>query len=69
VRAIQDFIDMGGYGAYVWPSYVVSAVVLVAVLALSIRALRANTAEMSRLEKSAGGQDQERGGDPGETQA
>lgn len=32
---MSEFFDMGGYGAFVWPAYVVSAFVLAA-LAFSI---------------------------------
>lgn len=32
---MQEFLNMGGYGGYVWPSYLISAAVLIA-LAVSI---------------------------------
>ncbi len=32
---MQEFLNMGGYGGYVWPAYLVSAAVLIA-LAISI---------------------------------
>jgi heme exporter protein D len=35
------FFEMGGYGAYVWPAYGLAAVVLIGLLAASLRALRA----------------------------
>jgi len=69
VQAIQNFIDMGGYGAFVWPSYIVSALVLIGMLGFSVRQLRANAAEMARLEKASGERQQQRGEEPGETQA
>jgi len=69
VQAIQNFIDMGGYGAFVWPSYIVSALVLIGMLGFSVRQLRANAAEMTRLEKASGERQQQQGEEPGETQA
>ncbi len=32
---MRDFLTMGGYGGYVWPAYIISAVVLIA-LAVAI---------------------------------
>ncbi len=48
--AIKNFIEMGGYGGYVWPSYIVSAVVLIVMLVVSLRLLRANEATIKALE-------------------
>ncbi|MCR4378032.1 MAG: heme exporter protein CcmD [Rhodospirillales bacterium] len=46
---MQEFLSMGGYGAYVWPSYVMSAVLLVALLAASVRGLKSTETEFDRL--------------------
>jgi len=40
VESWQAFWTMGGYGAYVWPSFALSAAVLIALWASSRRALR-----------------------------
>ena len=40
---LSSFFEMGGYAAYVWPAYGLAAVVMVAVLAASLRS--AKTAE------------------------
>jgi heme exporter protein D len=48
--AIKDFIDMGGYGGYVWPSYLVAAGVMIVLLVASLRMLKANAATMEALE-------------------
>jgi len=49
---IKDFIDMGGYGSYVWPSYLVTAVVMIIMLVASLRMLKANAATMEALENA-----------------
>jgi heme exporter protein D len=49
---IKDFIDMGGYGAYIWPSYGVTAVVMIVMLVTSLRGLRENEATLQSLEVS-----------------
>jgi heme exporter protein D len=36
----QTFFDMGGYAAYVWPAYGVSALALIVLAALSWREMR-----------------------------
>ncbi len=46
---IQDFLAMGGYAQFVWPAYGLAAVVLVGLLAISLRQLRKAEAELSAL--------------------
>jgi heme exporter protein D len=48
--AIKDFIEMGGYGGYVWPSYIVSAGVLIVMLVVSRRLLQRNEATIKALQ-------------------
>lgn len=48
---LHSLIEMGGYGAYVWPAYGITAVVLVGVLVASHRALRRSEADLSRLQE------------------
>jgi heme exporter protein D len=43
--------DMGLYGAYIWPAYGISAIVLIGVTLWSIAAWRRAKAKLSRLEK------------------
>jgi len=50
---IMEFFSMDGYGGYVWPSYLVSAGLLVAMLVMSLRLLKANEATIKALETSA----------------
>ena len=49
----MSFFSMGGYAAYVWPSFGVAAVILLALLFFSRRALKAREAEMRALEAAS----------------
>ncbi len=40
---------MGGYAAFVWPSFAITAVVLVGLLLASLRLLRSNEAALTAL--------------------
>ena len=50
MERISAFIDMGGYGAFVWPAYGATAVVLVALLLFSRRALGRSEAALAALQ-------------------
>jgi len=52
MSAINEFFDMGGYGAYIWPSYGLTAVVMIVMLVASLRMLRQNEATLQSLEVS-----------------
>lgn len=43
---------MGGYGAYIWPAYGVATLVMLGLLATSIRASRTNARALAELESS-----------------
>ena len=47
---MADFFAMGGYAAYVWPSYGLTAVVMLGLLILSLRELKDNEATLKALE-------------------
>ena len=49
----MSFLEMGGYAAYVWPAFGAAAVIMVALLVLSIRTMRAREAALRALEASA----------------
>ena len=49
----MSFFEMGGYAAYVWPAFGAAAVIMVALLVLSIRAMRAREAALKALEATA----------------
>jgi heme exporter protein D len=47
---MAEFFSMGGYAAYVWPAYGIAAVILVAMLIVSLRGLRRHEALLKTLE-------------------
>ncbi len=49
---MAQFLDMGGYAAFVWPSFAVTAVVLVGLLVASLRSLRAREAALESLKQA-----------------
>ena len=48
---MDDFLSMGGYGAYVWPAYLISGVTLGALVALVIARARRARRRLDDLEK------------------
>jgi len=46
----MSFWEMGGYAAYVWPSFGGAAVILIALLLFSVRTLRARERTLRALE-------------------
>jgi heme exporter protein D len=46
---IQTYLAMGGYAGFVWPAYALAAIVLVGLLAISLRQLRKAEAELAAL--------------------
>ena len=49
----MSFFDMGGYAAYVWPAFGAAAVIMVGLLVLSIRTMRAREAALRALEATS----------------
>ena len=49
---IRDFINMQGYGGYVWTSYLVTAGVLIILFIVSKRLLTMNIATLKALENT-----------------
>jgi heme exporter protein D len=47
---MSEFLDMGGYAAFVWPSYGLAAIVLGVLAWTSWRARAAAAAELAALE-------------------
>jgi heme exporter protein D len=50
--AIADYFSMGGYAAFVWPTYLIAAAVLAGMLAASVRFLRTTEATLAALERA-----------------
>ena len=49
-EAVQEFLAMGGYAEFVWPSYAVTALVMGGILYLTLRRLRARERELQSME-------------------
>jgi len=47
---LSGFLEMGGYAAFVWPSYALTAVVMVALVVGTLRELRARQRRLHELE-------------------
>ncbi|WP_207485621.1 heme exporter protein CcmD [Arenibaculum pallidiluteum] len=47
---MTEFLSMGGYAAYVWPSYAIAAIVLLGLLVSTLRGLRRSEALLRALE-------------------
>lgn len=52
---MSEFFAMGGYGFYIWTSYAVAAVVMVALVVASLRTLRRNEAQLRALQDAVPG--------------
>ncbi len=65
---MSEFVAMGGYGGFVWPAFGLTAVVMIWLLATSLRRLRANERLLARMEAEAPGRRgrRTRPGDAGE---
>jgi heme exporter protein D len=46
---LATFLAMGGYGAYVWPAFALTAAVMIGLLVASVRSLRARETDLMRL--------------------
>jgi len=54
MESIESFLAMGGYAGYVWPAFAFAALVMIGLLASSLRALRARESALKSLEKARG---------------
>jgi heme exporter protein D len=52
----MSFWEMGGYAAYVWPAFGATAVILIALLVISVRTLRARERTLGTLETARSGE-------------
>lgn len=51
---MADFFAMGGYAGYVWPAYIITAIVLIAAIAVSLQAHFSARRSVQRLEEDSG---------------
>jgi heme exporter protein D len=56
---MMDFLAMGGYGEYIWPAYLIAAVVLLALLVGSLRSVRGTEARLAALRQARFGTPEE----------
>jgi len=52
---LTEFFAMGGYGGYVWPAYLIAAVVLLALLIASWRSVRGQESRLAALRQARRG--------------
>ena len=56
MESLSEFFAMGGYAPFIWPAYLIAAIILVTLLGLSIRDLKRNenTLKLLRAERRGG---------------
>lgn len=52
IDSLGAFFAMSGYGLYIWPCYLLGAVLMLGLLALSLTAARGREAELEALQGS-----------------
>ncbi len=62
MQDVREFLYMNGYGSYVWPAFILTAVVLAGLLASTLITLRRRERRLAQLE-SATGRRRKRGGE------
>jgi heme exporter protein D len=50
---MSEFLNMGGYGGYVWPAYAIAAAVLIGLVWHSVHALRSSARDLEEAEKAS----------------
>jgi heme exporter protein D len=48
MNSLHEFLTMGGYGVYVWPSYALAAAVVIANIVLPLKRLKQLKADIRR---------------------
>ena len=51
MTTISEFLDMGGYGAFIWSAYSITAAVLLFLVIFSVRRLRQIENDLKPLEE------------------
>jgi heme exporter protein D len=55
MNELDAFFAMGGYAAFIWPAYAVTAAIMLGLVIVSLRQWRANRAALEALEAEGGG--------------
>jgi heme exporter protein D len=53
MQSMSDILAMGGYAGFIWSAYGAAAVILIGLLIVSLRDLRARQAEIAALEAAS----------------
>ena len=53
MESLRSFLAMGGYAAYVWPAFLVAALVMAGQVATTLLSLRRREAALAELEARA----------------
>lgn len=48
---MAEFLEMGGYGGFIWPAWAIGAGVMLAITVISLRRSRAVKAQLAALER------------------
>jgi len=51
---MNEFLEMGGHGVYIWPCYGLAALLLVSLLATSLKSLSKSKKDLSIMEQMTG---------------
>ena len=63
MSSLSSFLEMGGYGGFVWPAFGLTAAILLALLADSLRRLKSGQRALARLEAESPGRRDSRAAD------
>jgi heme exporter protein D len=53
MQSISDYLAMGGYAGFVWPAYGAAVLILIGLVVMSRKELRARQAEVAALEAAS----------------
>ncbi len=53
MSSLLNLLEMGGYGGFVWPAFGLTAAILLALLADSLRRLKSGQRALARLEAAS----------------
>lgn len=53
MQSISEFFSMGGYAGFIWSAYGAAALILIGLVLMSVKELRARQAEVARLEAAS----------------
>ncbi len=57
---VATFFAMGGYAAYVWPAFAITAIVMIGLLIETLHTLHRRERELAELESARPGRNRER---------